>query len=407
MRRVTIPLLASCAGLALAGFGTRPAAAQARPSFDCGRATEADEVAICSDPALARLDVLHADRYAAARRADPRGADANARESLAERHACGNDRLCILDRMASDLSDDAPGWVGSYRARLVREVARDDLRPKSLGRVGKPQSFQTTAHGIQATLARVDGLDTPRASASGVVTPSDEMEYCVRDWERNARHGRRPTRTTCARSVRDLDTRFESSADCPAGRVTLPDGTWTFRRFDGDMIIWADPEGEEQQPWNGTMMADAHMDLLCPNTLARLRAAAAAGGASMPVPVAPSPPRPPVPATVAGGLPDGMTPYARTGVVDCAAPGTGASFGLTGDGKATLTRMESDHAPFREAGKVSEWTASLTPGNPRLLVLDDGAGTRIMAALADGRGMAFAKPSGTIDVLCRILVSPE
>ena len=408
MRSVTIPLLASCATLVAAACGAGPARAQAaRPSFDCARATEADEVAICLDPALARLDVLHADAYVVARRADPRGADREARESLAERHACGMDRVCILDRLSSGLPS-APGWVAGYRARLVREAAGEDLRPRTLGRVGRPQSFPTTAHGIQATLTRVDGLDTARASASGVVTPSDEMEYCVREWERDARHGPRPTRSSCAREVRDLDTRFETSADCPAKRVTLPDGTWTLVRFEGELAIWRDPKGEEEQPWNGTAMADSHLELLCPNTTARLRARAAIAPPS-PAPVVPAAAvAMPAPAQVAPARPEvAMVPYMRAGVVDCAAPGITVGFALSGDGRARLTRFDGDHAGFARAGAVRQWSASVTTGADRLLVLDDGAGARVMASIPDGKGTAFAGPDGVTDVLCRILVRPE
>ncbi len=174
--------------------------AQARPSFDCGRARALDEVAICSDPTLARVEVLHAERYAIARRRNRPEADAAAVESLRERADCGNDRLCILDNLSPPSSDDNPAWVGTYRRRLVREVTGDDLRVKSMARLRKAGSFATSNHGIGATLVALGGLDTDHATATGVVTRADDIEYCYRSWNRDA-GGRppRPSRARCSR----------------------------------------------------------------------------------------------------------------------------------------------------------------------------------------------------------------
>jgi hypothetical protein len=103
-------------------------------------------------------------------------------------------------------------------------------------------------------------------------------------------------------------------------------------------------------------------------------------------------------------------PYEKTGVVNCSLPGTVIEFALNGSGGAEVTRIESNYPPFRRAGEQTRvWQANLAnlEGN-RVLVLDDGRGTRIMITLPDGKGMAFSAGDGggASDILCQVLVSP-
>jgi uncharacterized protein len=68
---------ASCFALVLAMMVAAPASAQNRPSFDCAKATEDVETAICKSGKLAKLDRDIASAYAQARRQlDPSGQEA-------------------------------------------------------------------------------------------------------------------------------------------------------------------------------------------------------------------------------------------------------------------------------------------------------------------------------------------
>jgi hypothetical protein len=103
-------------------------------------------------------------------------------------------------------------------------------------------------------------------------------------------------------------------------------------------------------------------------------------------------------------------PYDKSGVANCSLPGTVIEFALDGRGGAEVTRIESNYPPFQRAAEQTRvWQANLVDmeGN-RLLVLDDGRGTRIMVMLPDGRGMAFSARDGggASDILCQVLVSP-
>jgi uncharacterized protein len=126
--------------------GTVARAQPANPSFDCGRARELDERAICSDDRLAELDQAVAIAFGQASK-DPnfkQEARETAKETLAARHSCGDNRICILDQQVraidnySDLGSKVPvpPWVGRYRVDLFE--ARSEPPTKNLpGQVGR------------------------------------------------------------------------------------------------------------------------------------------------------------------------------------------------------------------------------------------------------------------------------
>ena len=118
-------------GLAAVMFNAAtPAYAEqsANPSFDCGKARAQDEHAICSDSRLAELDQAVSIAYGQAERQFKDETRALARDALAARHSCGDDRLCILDQQAiaittlSNLGSKVPvpPWVASYRVELFK-----------------------------------------------------------------------------------------------------------------------------------------------------------------------------------------------------------------------------------------------------------------------------------------------
>lgn len=82
--------------VAAAALAAGPAGAQ---SFDCSRATGADEHAVCTSASLSRLDDELAAAYAGARRCAPMGMQGILSDSehkfLADRAACGADESCL------------------------------------------------------------------------------------------------------------------------------------------------------------------------------------------------------------------------------------------------------------------------------------------------------------------------
>lgn len=111
----------------------------AKPSFDCGKARTLDEQVICSNSRLAELD--QAESIASSQAAEQEFKDearAMARDTLEERHSCGDDRLCILDQQVNAINGflglgsqvPVPPWVGIYRLDLFR--ARSEPPSKTL-----------------------------------------------------------------------------------------------------------------------------------------------------------------------------------------------------------------------------------------------------------------------------------
>jgi uncharacterized protein len=121
-------LLVVCACAAAGGLapGEAPAAGNG-PSFDCAKASEPDEKAICADPKLAAIDRLIADAY---KNFQPEFAGDKrkiARALIADRHACGSDKACIVSAMNNALQTygDVPDWVWSYNEALIGRKALD------------------------------------------------------------------------------------------------------------------------------------------------------------------------------------------------------------------------------------------------------------------------------------------
>jgi len=114
--------------LAIGHTGMDARAETAKPSFNCAKAQTADEKTICADPRLAELDRAVSQAYARVPANLREGAKGDAKNLLAERGKCGDDRLCILEaqvgaiELFSGLGAPAqvPPWVGAYRLGLVK-----------------------------------------------------------------------------------------------------------------------------------------------------------------------------------------------------------------------------------------------------------------------------------------------
>ena len=131
----------------------------ANPSFDCSRAQTPDEHVICEDSRLAELDQAVSIAYRQAELKNRSEALATARDTLAARHACSNDRLCILDQQVNAISIYAdlgsqvptPPWAGSYRVDLTQ--VKYDL---VADRVNQLSDRWTTVPTEQRTALRIE-----------------------------------------------------------------------------------------------------------------------------------------------------------------------------------------------------------------------------------------------------------
>jgi len=141
----------------------------ANPSFDCGKARTQDEHIICSDSRLSELD--QAD-YIAYRQAEEKSKDearSAASDSLASRHSCGDDRLCISDQQVNAISIlsalgsqvPIPPWVGAYRVELFRRRVQP-LAKNLSNRIG------------QCTITKIASISTRFGEA--LTPPVDEMD---------------------------------------------------------------------------------------------------------------------------------------------------------------------------------------------------------------------------------------
>lgn len=113
------------------------------PSFDCAKASAADERAICEDSRLSEMDQAMTIAFGQVKKESKGEAKGIAKETLANRRACGSDRLCILDQQADAISSfqdmgssvPVPPWVGAYRLQFAKENpgrVGPDL-PKAIG----------------------------------------------------------------------------------------------------------------------------------------------------------------------------------------------------------------------------------------------------------------------------------
>jgi hypothetical protein len=101
-------------------------------------------------------------------------------------------------------------------------------------------------------------------------------------------------------------------------------------------------------------------------------------------------------------------PYRESGVATCTCPGTSIEFYIDGQGGAQITNAKSNYSGFTNAARVKRWTASLADKDgQKLLVLDNGQRSRIMADPSSGKAMGFLADGGVSDMLCQVLVKPR
>ncbi|RVD64210.1 hypothetical protein [Mesorhizobium sp. M7A.F.Ca.ET.027.03.2.1] len=101
-----------------------PLAFAASPSFDCAKATNADEKAICTNAQLAKNDQLTTDAFNQAKAKNRKAALATARGFLKTRAACGADIDCIANAQTQAVLDFA--LLGAQLPKPEPEPAKTD-----------------------------------------------------------------------------------------------------------------------------------------------------------------------------------------------------------------------------------------------------------------------------------------
>lgn len=146
-----------------------PPTSPVSPSFDCARAGNAPERAICSSPELAQLDRQMADYFRQARDAlGGRSADevrTLQRAWLGRRDQCGSNQACLADSMRQQIQvlaiyagqNTSPG-NDTTQFNQSLELAPQPRTPSSLG-LGTPETMLEGTDGkLEATSSLPEGL---------------------------------------------------------------------------------------------------------------------------------------------------------------------------------------------------------------------------------------------------------
>ena len=153
MRPISTFLITFCLGLLFT------ASAEAG-GFNCAKAASADEKIVCGDTQLSHLDDVFNARYGTARKTAPDEDDVvhSARNFLADRHDCGNDRACILGAYLAilwEISPDKSSFMQGISAKSLtggKQPGTSDIPTKA---------GQCAATTILAVHPRVESGDAP------------------------------------------------------------------------------------------------------------------------------------------------------------------------------------------------------------------------------------------------------
>lgn len=136
-RNHTHPKPLSASAIA-AAFFAMSVNAHAGPSFDCGRATADDEIAICSSSHLSELDNLMAAGFQFLKlHSGKKQANRIARPLLGMRQACGGDAGCIqqrqIDAVRAYQQRGAPIRLPDWASSSTPAAATGNDMPQSVG----------------------------------------------------------------------------------------------------------------------------------------------------------------------------------------------------------------------------------------------------------------------------------
>ena len=142
------------------GLLTAPACFAA--SFDCAKAQNEDEIAICGNPELSHRDMIADEMYRkAVDAAGAKSAKPLARSGLQERAACGSDVGCIA-RAQQGLVDALAELIDSSRGGT---------------QVGSTINYGSRL-GMQVTVTSMRGIGTSRAVIEAEHTREDATAFC-------------------------------------------------------------------------------------------------------------------------------------------------------------------------------------------------------------------------------------
>ncbi len=173
-------------------------------SFDCKKASSADERAICSNDELSGLDDAIAAGYREARRQAPAVVKPLSRSLLSERRACGADVDCLKSAMTKA--------VGAYKSIILGEPLEGEQKDKV---------YYGSRAGMQVSVVARSGIDTPRAVIQVEHRREDAVALC-RDYVQKVTDG-------CIQEEMAIKLQNKFSGDCKTGRfTTITDQTYVF-----------------------------------------------------------------------------------------------------------------------------------------------------------------------------------
>ncbi|NTI49034.1 hypothetical protein G6L94_11975 [Agrobacterium rhizogenes] len=231
-------------------FGVFVASSANAVSFDCSKASSADERAICSNDELSSLDDAVDAGYREARRSSPNAARPLSRALLAERRSCGSDAACLKAAMTKA--------IGAYKSVILGDTS---------GGASQDKVYYGSRAGMQVTVVARAGLNSRHASISVEHRREDAVAYC-RDYVQKVTD-------QCISDELAITLGNKFTGDCKTGRFTTITGqTYVFlgRNRSGSasmgnefVIINADTN----QPLDGSMasgypVALPQFQALCP-----------------------------------------------------------------------------------------------------------------------------------------------
>lgn len=165
-----------------------PGLVHADPSFDCAQASKPDEVAICSDPQLAKLDSLVAAAYGGYQPSFQSKAEVG-RLFLADRASCGGDKVCIAAAQLNAL--ETYGGDADWAEKLVA----DGIAKKAAAAAAETSGFasQVPQQIAQCVKTRISQVTTrfgkpltPETAADGGIYAAYENGGYVSSYEGGA-----------------------------------------------------------------------------------------------------------------------------------------------------------------------------------------------------------------------------
>lgn len=221
-------------------------------SFDCKKASSADERAICSNDELSSLDDAVDAGYREARRSSPAAAGPLSRALLAERRSCGSDTACLNVAMTKA--------IGAYKSVILGDSRGSASQDRD-------KVYYGSRAGMQVSLVARVGLNTQHAVITVEHRREDAIAYC-RDYVQKVTE-------QCIADELAVKLGNKFTGDCKTGSFTTITGQTFFflgrnrsgSASMGNEFVIIDPD--TNQPLDGSMASGYPVALpqfraLCP-----------------------------------------------------------------------------------------------------------------------------------------------